>query len=161
MSSPILKSSSKKITKEKFGTLRGKSLRWETPEFENNFSATSSESFTEIDIDESANTLDLSGRGISNLHFLLGKKMKKMTQVILSNNRLDSITALLDFPQLKIIKADQNLLSDVRLKFSHLIELDLSQNKLTEVRIFHVFASILGPIFKWFAFSANLETCKK
>jgi len=56
-----------------------------------------------------------------------------MTKIYLSNNQLRSIDALNKFSTLKSIIANNNQIASVQLNLSSLVELDLSNNWLTEV----------------------------
>lgn len=85
--------------------------------------------------DENVSTLDFSDKGLENLGILTNKKLRKMANIILANNMLQNINDLSAFTKLTSIDARSNGIKEARLKLPNLVELNLSDNVLTEVII--------------------------
>lgn len=86
-----------------------------------------------IQIDGKAEVVDLSNKNIESISQLMQLNLNRMTKIYLSNNQLRSIDALNKFSTLKSIIANNNQIASVQLNLSSLVELDLSNNWLTEV----------------------------
>jgi len=77
--------------------------------------------------------LDLGGQNRENLSLLKDKQHHKLTSICLNHNKLKNLDELSNLPLLTKIEAVDNCLTQVNLSFDHLIELNLSDNELTEV----------------------------